>query len=126
MKMDIMKRTLFVVTILFTFADAYTLQQENAIREAKNYLKVMAFSRQGLIDQLSSEVGGQYDVSDATLAVDSLNVDWNYQAVRSAKNYLKIMGFSCRGLIDQLSADTGGRFTPAEAEYGAQEVGLCK
>jgi len=42
--------------------------------------------------------------ADATVAVDSLNVDWNQQAVRKAQDYLKMSGFSCKGLIDQLSS----------------------
>ena len=39
-----------------------------------------------LIDQLSSEYGEQFSVEDATVAVDSLNVDWNAQAAESARN----------------------------------------
>ena len=35
------------------------------------------FSKQGLIDQLSSSAGDGYSVSDAAVAVDSLSVDWN-------------------------------------------------
>ena len=74
--------------------------QQNALRSAENYLSFMSFSRQGLIDQLSSEFGDQFPVDDATVAVDSLNVDWNEQAVGSAQNYLEMSGFSCQGLID--------------------------
>jgi hypothetical protein len=78
-----------------------------------------------LIDQLSSAYGDKYAVQDATIAVDSLNVDWNAEAVRSAKSYLKLTAFSCQGLIDQLDSPYGGKFTVAQATYGAQQAGAC-
>jgi len=78
-----------------------------------------------LIDQLSSPYGGKFDVDDSTVAVDSLNVDWNAQAVKSAKSYLDFKGFSCQGLIDQLSSEHGGKFTVAQATFGATQAGIC-
>jgi hypothetical protein len=102
-----------------------TNQQQNAVRSAREYLNFTAFSRQGLIDQLSSAYGSGYSVNDATIAVDSLNVDWNAEAVQSAKDYLKLTGFSCQGLIDQLDSPYGGQFTVAQATYGAQQAGAC-
>lgn len=102
-----------------------TPAQQNAVRSAESYLDFMAFSRQGLIDQLSSEYGDQFAVEDATVAVDSLNVDWNAQAVKSAQSYLDMMGFSCQGLIDQLSSDYGDQYTVEQAIYGATQVGIC-
>jgi hypothetical protein len=102
-----------------------TNQQQNAARSARSYLNFTAFSRQGLIDQLSSAYGDKYAVQDATIAVDSLNVDWNAEAVRSAKSYLKLTAFSCQGLIDQLDSPYGGKFTVAQATYGAQQAGAC-
>jgi hypothetical protein len=88
-------------------------------------LNFTAFSRQGLIDQLSSSYGEGYPVQDATIAVDSLNVDWNAEAVKSAKSYLKLTPFSCNGLIQQLDSPYGGKFTVAQATYGAQQAGAC-
>jgi hypothetical protein len=99
--------------------------QENAARTAKQYLNMTGFSRAGLIDQLSSSAGNGYDVADATVAVDSLNVDWNDQAVRSAKQYLSMTGFSCKGLIDQLSSGAGSKYTVSQATYGARQAGAC-
>ena len=83
------------------------------------------FSRQGLIDQLSSDAGEGYSVADATAAVDSLDVDWNENAARSAEQYLKMAGFSCKGLIEQLSSDAGEKYTVAQATYGARAAGAC-
>ncbi len=99
--------------------------QKNAVRTARNYLQMSGFSRQGLIDQLSSEFADSYEVADATAAVDSLDVDWNEQAARTAKNYLSMTGFSCKGLIEQLSSDYADKYTLSQAEYGAREAGAC-
>ena len=102
-----------------------TAAQRYAVRSADSYLKVSGFSRQGLINQLSSEFGDQYNVRDATVAVDSLSIDWNKQAARSAAAYLKMSGFSCRGLIDQLSSEYGDKYTREQATYGATQAGIC-
>lgn len=94
-------------------------QVSNARRSAASYLDFRGFSRQGLIDQLSSEYGDQYPVEAATAAVDSLNVDWNAEAVEAAESYLELRGFSHAGLVDQLSSEYGDQFTREQAEHGA-------
>jgi uncharacterized protein YecT (DUF1311 family) len=99
--------------------------QKNAVRAAQSYLNISAFSRDGLIEQLSSQAGNGFNINDATKAVDSLNVDWNQEAVKSAKQYLQMMGFSCSGLIQQLSSRAGGKFTETQATFGAQRAGAC-
>ena len=105
--------------------DTLTGPQRNAARSAKKYLDMTAFSRAGLISQLSSDAGDGYEVADATAAVDTLSIDWNEQAARSAKQYLDMMGFSCRGLIDQLSSSAGDKYSVSEATYGATQAGAC-
>jgi hypothetical protein len=106
-----------------------SVSQENAIEEARSYLRSMAFSRQGLIDQLSSEYGSKFPLADAEFAVayieNNSEVDWNAQAVKSAKEYLDSSSFSCNGLIDQLSSEYGSKFTESQATYGATQAGLC-
>lgn len=109
-----------------TWAQSLTGPQNNAIRSAKQYLSMQGFSRNGLINQLSSDAGDGYSVTDATVAVDSLNIDWNNQAVKSAKQYLSMQGFSCKGLIKQLSFNTGEGYTLSQATYGAQQAGACQ
>ena len=95
-----------------------TISQQNAIRQAESYLRVMAFSRQGLIDQL--EFGG-FTPTQAVYGVDNCAANWNEQAAESANSYLKTMAFSRQGLIDQLEF---GGFTPTQAVYGVEAVGL--
>ncbi len=99
-------------------APTITAGQSNAKKSATAYLKISAFSRQGLIDQLLYE---KYSVEDATYGVDSANTDWNVQAGKSAAAYLKLSAFSRQGLIDQLLYE---KYTQAQAEYGATKAGL--
>jgi hypothetical protein len=104
-------------TVSLTVAKApLTSGQENALRAAANYLDVMPFSRQGLINQLEFE---DYTTADATFAVDHVSVDWNEQAVKAAKNYLDIMPFSRQGLIDQLVFE---HYTYEQASYGVDRA----
>ena len=105
--------------------NAMTNQQKNAIRSAKNYLSIQGFSRDGLINQLSSDAGDGYNIDDATIAVDSMDIDFNEQAGKSAKNYLSFTGFSCDGLVTQLSSSAGDKYTKEQAEYGAKLAGAC-
>ena len=102
-----------------------TNSQRNAVRSAKQYLEMTGFSRDGLIQQLSSSAGDGYDVNDAKIAVDSLNNNWNEEAVKSAKLYLEMTGFSCNGLIEQLSSKAGDKYTVSQATYGAKQAGAC-
>ena len=109
-----------------SWAQSLTGPQKNAVRSAKQYLSLQGFSHDGLIQQLSSEAGDGYKVADATVAVDSLDVDWNKQAARSAEQYLSLQGFSCKGLIQQLSSSAGDKYTVSQAKYGAQQAGACE
>ncbi len=102
-----------------------TQQQQSAVAEAHQYLNTLAFSQQGLIDQLDSSAGSGYSVNDATVAVDSLTVDWNAEAVQAAKEYLNTQPFSCSDLIQQLDSSAGSQFTVAQATYGATQAGDC-
>jgi hypothetical protein len=102
-----------------------TPPQSNALRSAEQYLNMTGFSRDGLIEQLSSDAGDGYSVADATAAVDSLTVDWNENAAKSAKQYLSMSGFSCKGLIEQLSSRAGDKYTTEQATYGARQAGAC-
>jgi len=95
-----------------------TASQRNAVRAAEGYIRIMAFSRSGLIEQLEFE---GYSNADAIHAVDSIGANWNEQAARKAQSYLDIMPFSRSGLIDQLVFDG---FTREQATHGVNAVGL--
>jgi hypothetical protein len=102
-----------------------TSSQQNALHAAQNYLETSAFSKAGLIEQLSSEAGDKYPYQDAVFAVEHVHVNYDEQAVKAAKNYLSTSSFSCQGMIEQLSSEAGDKYTVAQAEYGAKQVGLC-
>lgn len=101
-----------------------TKSQEQAIGSAEQYLSFTAFSRKGLIRQLSSDAGEGFSVADATYAVDHIEVNWNEQAAKSAEKYLEMTHFSRSGLIQQLESSAGEGFTHAQAVYGVTKAGL--
>ena len=86
-------------------------------KKADDYLKIDAFSREGLIEQLEYE---GYAESDAEAAVNSLKIDWQKQADKKAKSYLSIDAFSKKGLTEQLEY-VG--FTSEEAELAVSGCG---
>ena len=93
-----------------------TIGESNALRSAKNYLRTMPFSKEGLKEQLEFE---GYSESEALYAVNNCGADWKEQAVKAAKNYLKIMPFSKQELIDQLEFEG---YTTEEARYGVEQA----
>ena len=104
----------------------FTAAQKNAYKSAQSYLEFMAFSKEGLIDQLSSEYGDGYDREDAEVAVEALEeagkVDWVEQAKKSAQNYLDFMSFSKDGLIEQLESEYGDKYTHEQAVEAVEAV----
>lgn len=95
-----------------------SVNQENAIRSAENYLDTMPFSKTGLIKQLKFD---KYSNEDATFAVNNIKVNYKEQAAKAAQHYLDTMSFSKSALIDQLKFDG---YTVDEATYGVSKVGL--
>jgi hypothetical protein len=96
----------------------FSISQQNAIKQAENYIESMPFSEKGLINQLVFE---GYSQEDAAFAVKNIQVDWRYQAVRHAKQYLESMPFSKSGLIEQLIFEG---YSKEDATYAASQVGL--
>lgn len=102
-----------------TFVDsAPTKSQKNALARAKQYLDILPYSKQGLIEQLEYE---KYSHTDAVYAVEHCGADWYEQAVEKAKDYLDLMPYSHDGLVDQLVYEG---FTREQALYGAKQNGL--
>ncbi len=94
-----------------------TIGQKNALREAESYLKHMAFSREGLIDQLEYE---GYAEDDIIFAVDNVEVNWNEECYEDAQSYLDLMSFSKSGLMDQLEYEG---YTYEQIQYAIEKVG---
>jgi hypothetical protein len=97
-----------------------------ALKSAKGYLAAgIGFSQASLTAQLTSAAGNQFTQAEADSAVAQSSADWNAQAAKAAKGYIASgIGFSRQGLIDQLTSSAGNQFTEAQAEYGADQVGL--
>ena len=95
-----------------------TTELNNAIKTAKNYLSFMAFSKEGLINQLKYE---KYPANIAKIAVDRVGANWNTQAKKTAASYLRYSSYSHARLVDQLIYEG---FTKAQAEYGVKANGL--
>jgi hypothetical protein len=102
-----------------------TASQANAVEAAEKYLSMAAFSRSGLIQQLSSRYGEGYPAGDAVYAVEHLSVNWHEQAVRAANQHLAERSYSREGLIHQLTARYGDGFTRAEAFYAVDQTDLA-
>lgn len=102
--------------------ESWTMEQKNAYKSAQSYLKFSAFSREGLIHQLSSEYGDGYPEDVAEFVVEQLGIDWNEQAVKSAESYLKYSAFSKEGLKEQLTSEYGEQFTEDEADYAVNNI----
>lgn len=97
---------------------AATRGEKNALAKAKAYLKIMAFSKKGLIKQLKFD---GFTSKEAKYGAGKCGANWKKQAAKKAKEYLNIMPFSKEGLIKQLKFDG---FTDAEAKYGAKKAGF--
>ncbi len=98
-------------------SSSVTTGQRNALKKANSYLKITAFSHDGLIGQL--EFDG-FTTEEATYAADNCGADWHEQALDKAKRYLNVSSFSYEGIIDQLKFDA---FTDEQAAYAADNCG---
>ncbi|WP_336644943.1 Ltp family lipoprotein [Microbacterium sp. USHLN186] len=95
----------------------FTLEQQNAIDKAQNYLSFAGFSREGLIAQLEFE---GFSAEAAAFGADNAGADWNAEAAEKAKSYMDMTSFSRQGLYDQLAFE---KFTPEQIEFALTAVG---
>ena len=100
-----------------TDKDSPTLGETNALRKAKQYIEMMAFSYKGLVEQLEFE---NFSHDEAVYGADHCGADWNEQAAKKAATYIDMMAFSRDGLIEQLIFEG---FSEAEATYGVDQIG---
>ena len=102
--------------------DNVPMEYKQALKSAQNYIDVMAFSKQGLYDQLTSEYADKYSDEAAQYAIDNVKADYKEEAVEAAKNYLDTMSFSKEGLKDQLTSQYADKYTEEEAQYAIDKV----
>jgi hypothetical protein len=94
-----------------------TIGERNAVNAAKNYVSIMGFSYNSLVEQLKFE---GYTDSEATYGANNCGADWNEECAESASNYLSTMSFSRESLKEQLEYEG---FTASQIEYGLSSVG---
>lgn len=91
--------------------------KRNALSQAHNYLRYMAFSKKGLQEQLEFE---GYTKEEAKYGAENCGANWEKQALEKAKDYLDTSAFSKTGLQKQLEFEG---FTSSEANYGVANCG---
>ncbi len=87
-------------------------ENEKALKSAQNYIKIMAFSADGLRGQLEFE---GFTDEQIDYAIDNVDVDWNEEAVQSATSYSNTLNMSSNAIYDQLLFEG---FTAEQAQYG--------
>ncbi|WOO88424.1 Ltp family lipoprotein [Mollicutes bacterium LVI A0078] len=93
-------------------ADKANRENEKALKSAESYIKIMAFSEEGLRGQLKFE---GFTAEQIDYALDNLEVDWNEEAVQSATSYSNTLSMSSSAIYDQLLFEG---FTAEQAQYG--------
>lgn len=99
-----------------------TRAQKEALESAESYLDSGHFSKKGLLDQLTSKYGEDFDKADAQWALAHVDADYKAEAVEAAESYLESGHFSKRELRSQLTSEYGEGFTKAEADYAVAQV----
>ena len=87
------------------------------MKKAQSFLRVSAYSRQGLIEIL--EYSG-FPNDEAVYGADNSGADWFEQAAKKAESFLKISAYSRSGLIEIIEYSG---FTREQAVYGVEAVG---
>lgn len=100
--------------------DEATREQKAALGKAKTYSDMMHLSKQGIINQLTSEIEG-FSPEDAQYAVDNLKADYKQNALKKAEDYAKTQNMSNDAIFNQLTSDIEG-FTAEEAQYAVDNL----
>lgn len=80
----------------------------------------MHMSKQGLYEQLTSEVEG-FSKKSASYAIKHVQANWNKNALEKAKSYQKNEKMSRNAIYDQLTSSVEG-FTPSQARYAINHL----
>lgn len=97
-----------------------TRQQKAALGKAKTYSNIMHMSKQGIINQLTSEIEG-FSQGDAQYAVENLKADFKENALKKAETYAKTQNMSNDAIYNQLTSSIEG-FTAEEAQYAVDNL----
>lgn len=93
-----------------------------ALTQAERYSDMLAMSKAGIYDQLTSELAGKFSPEAAQYAVDNVDADFKANALEKAQMYQDDMAMSPEAVRDQLTSEFGEKFTPEEADYAIQNL----
>lgn len=102
-------------------ADDVPTEYLSALIKAQTYSDMMAMSKAGIYDQLTSQFE-QFSAEAANYAIENVEADWNANALAKAEQYSETMYMSKAGIYDQLVSDMGERFTAEEAQYAIDNI----
>lgn len=95
-------------------------EYKSALKKGQSYAKTMHMSKQGVYNQLTSEVDS-FSQEAAQYAIDNMgDTDWNQNAVKKGQEYQK-QNMSPEAVRNQLTSSFEG-FTPEEADYAVQHL----
>lgn len=97
-------------------------EYSNALNKAEIYSSAMHMSKQGIYDQLTSEVADKFSAEAAQYAIDNLKADYKENALEKAKTYYNNMNMSKEAIREQLVSEYGEKFTEEEADYAVQNL----
>lgn len=95
-------------------------EYEAALKRARSYGRIFHMSRNGIYEQLTSDVEG-FTPEAAQYAVDNLDMDYRENAYQKAQDYFEKMNMSKEGIYNQLISSAGG-FTLEEAQYAVDKL----
>ena len=67
---------------------------------AESYIDTLHLSKAGLLDQITSGYGSQFEEANAKWTIDQLDLDRNEQAVLHGETYVETLNHSNAGPID--------------------------
>ena len=95
-------------------------EYEAALKRARSYGRIFHMSRNGIYEQLTSDVEG-FTPEAAQYAIDNLDMDYRENAYQKAQNYFEKMNMSKEGIYNQLTSSAEG-FTMEEAQYAVDKL----
>ena len=110
------------ITITYSLGKKPTTEQENALKKAESYARLMHMSKNRIYRQLTSEYGEGFTEDAAQYAIDNIKCDWKENALKKAKSYRDSMHMSKNRIYSQLTSEYGEQFTQEEAQYAIDHL----
>jgi hypothetical protein len=114
------KPSSYGVSYTASYGSTVTNEYKNALSVAKQYLKIISFSKQDLYEQLLFE---KFSEKAAQYATENCGANWYQEAVKSGRGFLKTFpDWNKQNLYDQLSSEAATMFTQDQARYAVDVI----